>query len=224
MNLFSRIRRLVSFAKDRATAVDALTQALHYLALLKPSESTVSLDPKPMEPGEFRKLLDNAEGDDRAMTLLGLNGAVYLAELVNLRWSDVRDGFIVTHRAKTGRCVRVCVLWKETQAALDKIPRPGEFIFTANHGGQLGVRGMELRFRNLRDAAGLPHITSSQMRDSAYTAAVEGNVSESLGRLLTGHRSGISDHYVKRKPSMVAPACEAIYQHYMVSKQRTAAA
>jgi len=29
-----------------------------------------------------------------------------------------------------------------------------------------------------------------------------------------GHRSGISDHYVKRNPKMVAPAAEAIHRHY----------
>jgi hypothetical protein len=52
------------------------------------------------------------------------------------------------------------------------------------------------------------------LRDGAYTACVEANVTANLCQLLVGHRSGIADHYVKRKPSMVAPACEAIYRHY----------
>jgi integrase len=68
------------------------------------------------------------DGDDKAMILLMLNCAMYAAEVVRLRWDDVRNGCLVTHRAKTGKCVRVAVLWKETLDALAKMQRRGHRV------------------------------------------------------------------------------------------------
>jgi integrase len=220
-NLYSRIRRLISFAKSRAMAVDACAKALVSLELLTPSDSTVALDPKPIEAADYQAMLRSAEGDDKAMLLLMLNCAMYLQEVCNLRWSDLKDnGCLVTHRKKTGKCVRVAVLWPETLQALMKMERRGEWIFRSYTGAQLGIKGAEKRFRALRDAAGVPHVTSSMLRDGAYTAAVDANVTADLCKLLTGHRCGISDHYVMRKPSMVAPACDAIRAAYFGKQQQ----
>lgn len=215
LNLFSRIRRLLSFAKSRAIAVGAITEALNNLSLLIPSDTTVSLDPNPIEVTEFASLLKHANGDDRAMVLLMLNCAMYLQEVIDLKWSDIHNGCLTAHRKKTGKCVRVAVLWPDTVQAVNSLKKRGEYLFVASHGKQIGIKGAELRFRNLRDAAGIPHVTSSQLRDGAYTAAVEANVNQQLCQLLVGHRTGIADHYVKRKPSMVEPACKAIRKHYL---------
>ena len=213
-NLFTRIRRYLSFFRDRAIAIDTINKALGYLALLTPNASTVTLDPKPIDVADWKKLLGNAEGDDRAMVLMMLNCAMYAAEVIRLRWEDIRDGCLVTHRRKTGKCVRVAVLWKETLDALAKVGRRGPYVFVNYTGAPLGIKGAERRFRDLRDRAKVPHVTSSMLRDGAFTAAVEANVTNNLCELLVGHRSGLADHYVKRKPTMVAPACEAIAKTY----------
>lgn len=213
-NLFTRVRRYLSFFRDRAIAVDTINRAIGYLRLLTPNQTTVTLDPKPIDVVDWKKLLAKAEGADRAMILLMLNCAMYAAEVVRLRWEDIRDGCLITHRAKTGKCVRVAVLWKETKDALAKIQRRGPFLFVNYAGAPLAVKGAEKRFRDLRDAAKLPHVTSSMLRDGAYTAAVEANVTNNLCQLLVGHRSGLQDNYVKRRPAMVAPACEAIRKAY----------
>jgi integrase len=215
-NLFTRIRRLISFAKSRGIAVEKMAQVLTTLSLLTPSESTVSLNPQPVEVDDFKALLKAADGEDLAMVLLMLNGAFYCAEVIRLKWTDIIKGCIVTHRAKEGRCVRVCVLWPETLAALAKVKQKGEYIFYNYAGAPLGIKGAEKRFRELRDAAKVEHVTSSQLRDGAATAMAQANVTEKLCNLLLGHRAGIGDHYVKRNPQMVAPACEAIYRHYFV--------
>jgi hypothetical protein len=86
-------------------------------------------------------------------------------------------------------------------------------IFYNYAAAPISIKGAEKRFRALRDRAELD-ATSSQLRDGAYTAAVEANVTSNLCQLLVGHRSGIADHSVKRKPTMVAPACEAIRTLY----------
>jgi integrase len=216
-NVFTRVRRLVSFAKSRALAMEACSKALDALSLLVPSATVISLDPKPIDPADFKALLGKAEGDDKAMLLLMLNCAMYLAEVIRLEWSEIKNGCIITHRAKTGACVRVAVLWPETLAALAKVKRKGDYIFYAYHGAPLGVKGAELRFRTLREAAKVEHVTSSQMRDGAYTAAVEAGVTSDICRVLVGHRSGMLDHYVKRAPKQVAPACEAIRARYLAA-------
>jgi integrase len=215
-NLFTRVRRYLSFFRDRAIAIDTIKRALGYLTLLTPNQTTVTLDPQPIEVGDWKKLLAKADGDDKAMILLMLNCAMYAAEVVRLRWEDLRNGCLVTHRAKTGKCVRVAVLWKETLDALAKIQRHGPFVFVNYAGAPLAIKGAEKRFRDLRDEAKLPHVTSSMLRDGAYTAAVEANVTSNLCQLLVGHRSGLQDNYVKRRPAMVAPACDAIRKAYRI--------
>lgn len=171
---------------------------------------------------DFRALLDAAKGDDRAMILLMLNAALYLQEVVSLEWGDLNNGCLVTHRKKTGKCVGVAVLWPETLEALSAVKKQGDAIFFSEQGAPLNVSGAGKRFRKVRKAAKLTtkdgraeDVTASQLRDGACTAAVQANVTGDLCKLLVGHRSGIADQYVKRLPSMVAPACEAIHRAYL---------
>jgi hypothetical protein len=56
------------------------------------------------------------------------------------------------------------------------------------------------------------------VRDSSYTAAVEAGIDLNVCKLLAGHSTGISDHYVKRRPQMVAAACDAIAKAYPLIK------
>jgi integrase len=215
-NLFTRMRRYLSFFCTRAIAIDELSRIISYLRLLTPNETTVSLDPRPIEVADWKKLLSAATGDDRAMILMMLNAAMYCQEVIRLKWSDIRDdGCLVTHRAKTGKCVRVAVLWKSTLQALTAVKRRGPYVFYSYAASPLGIKGAEKRFRDLRDRAGVS-VTSSQLRDGAFSAAVAANVASNLCQLLVGHRCGLADHYVKRRPGMVGPACAAIARMYGV--------
>ncbi len=215
-NVFTRVRRLFTFARQREIAPDALAKVIDALKRLVPSDTTVSLDPHPIEPEHFHDLLDAAGPEDRAMLLLMLNGGYYCGEVVRLKWSLIKDGCIVTHRAKEGRCVRVCTLWPETIEALAKVPRKIDHIFVAYTGKALGVKGAEKRWRDLRERAKVPaHVTSSHLRDGAATAMASAGISDKLFAVLMGHRSGIGDHYTKRNPQMVRPACDAIRARYL---------
>lgn len=97
-HLYGGIRRVLRFCKSRAMAVDAMNKAISYLEILKPSETAVSLDPKPIECEDWDKLLAAADGDDKAMILLMLNGAFYLQEVISLEWGDIKNGCVITHR------------------------------------------------------------------------------------------------------------------------------
>ena len=50
--------------------------------------------------------------------------------------------------------------------------------------------------------------------DGAITAAGNAGVKVEIYRVLSGHRSGIDDHYVKRNPQAVKPATDAVYACY----------
>lgn len=215
------IRRVLTNAKDRAVAMTAVSTALTYLELLKPSEVAEAADPKPIEVAEWKTLYAAAESaDDKALLLLCLNGAFYLKEAIELEWEDVKDGCIVTNRQKTGRCIRVCTLWKETTDALGEMKRRGDKLFYTYQGQPIKICGAFRRFGEVRGRAKLTDgtkltVTASQLRDGAYTAAVEAGVSFQFCQLLAGHSCGMADKYVKRQPQMVKPACDAIYSKYM---------
>ncbi len=215
-HLFTGIRTILRFIKNRAMAIEATSKVLDYLSILKPSQTTVSIDPKPISVAEWKSLLKKATGDDLVLVLLMLNCAMYIREAIRLRWDEIKaDGTIVTNRKKTGKIIRVAVLWDETLDALKSVKRKGDFIFYNYAGVPLGISGAQMRFNNLAADAECAHVTGSQLRDGAYTAAVAANVSEQLTRLLVGHRgSGLSDSYVARQPKMVKPACDAVHAHY----------
>lgn len=219
-HLINGIRRVLTFYKKKKAEGDALTatnDALAALASFELSESAKNLDPKPIDVPAWRALLNAAEGDDRAMILLMLNGAFYIGEVIDLKWEDIADGCIVTKRKKTGRCIRVCQLWKETLDALAAVERKGASIFYTYAGLPIKVSGAQRRFTVLASKA-KADVTASQLRDGAYTAAAAANVSQQICRLLVGHSCGMADHYVQRQPQMVAPACDAIYRHYFAQQ------
>jgi len=213
-HLFNHVRRMLTFARSRAIKIPA--DIFDALKLLTPNSTTVTLAPEPIEPSDFKKLLDTAEGDDKALLLLLLNGAMYLKEAVDLHWDDIKDGCLIAHRRKKGSVLRVAVLWPETLEALATIKRNGDHIFHSVTGEPLTVSGAGKRFRRIRKAAKVNvNVKANQLRDGAYSAAVAANVSDDLCKLLMGHRhSGVHDNYALRRPSMVAPACDAIHKHY----------
>jgi hypothetical protein len=125
---------------------------------------------------EQRRKCPVALNDFRDVT--GVNGIEDIKPDVVVKYRDA-----VYARKLTGKGVRVAVLWKETLDALAKVERRGPYIFVNYAGAQLANEGANKRFRDLRDAAKVPHVTSSMLRDGAYTAAVEANVTSNLPTL-----------------------------------------
>jgi integrase len=214
-HLFSSVRNIFSFAKSRKLAKEAMVKILRSMEDMKPSGTIVAADPKPISVEDFQKLLAKATGDDKAMILLMLNCAMYLKETINLQWSDIKDGCVVTRREKTGKHIRTAVLWTETVEALKQVKRQkGEAIFYSSEGQPISISAGQAHFNRLADAAGIPDVTASHLRDGAHTAAVAGNVSTQLCNLLVGHSCGMADPYVLRNPAIVKPATDKVYEHY----------
>jgi len=212
---FGRVRRILRHLAKQAIAVDSVLKVMPYLQLLAPNGETTSLEPNPISREEFHKMLAASKYPaDRAMLLLMLNAALYLQEVVRVKWSKIKNGCFVSHRAKKGKVVRVAVLWKETIDALAEMPKRTDEVFLSEVGTVLKSSGAEKRFRRLRTDAEIPEVTTSMLRDGAITAAGNAGVKVEIYRVLSGHRSGIDDHYIKRNPQAVKPATDAVYAHY----------
>jgi integrase len=211
---FGTIRTILNYPPKRAKwALDCQRAIAFCKVLVKPKKAAT--DPKPIDPKDFAELLKKADAQMRAILLAALNFCMYGAEVAVLNWSDVdlEKLTVSTSRNKTG-IVRVATIWPETAAALRELPRKGDALFRTIAGTQADSLCVYRLFKPVRKAAGLEDIQFSQVRDSAYTAAIETGVDLNLVRILAGHSSGISDHYVKRRPQMVKDACDAIRSAY----------
>ena len=128
---------------------------------------------------------------------------------------DLSRKTLVTDREKTG-CDRIAVLWDSTVEAIRALPPTRHtHLFLSREGGPYDAEGIRTAFSKLRKRAGVPdRVKFNHIRDGAYTAAIEGGADLIHAKLLAGHETGISDHYVRRKPTMVQDACRAIERHY----------
>jgi integrase len=211
---FGAVKAIVNYPTKRGKWAEDCKRALALCAVLVPPGKAAA-DPDPITPEAFQSLYRNADARMKAVLLLALNCCMYAAEVAALDWRDfdLDKATLVTARAKT-QIVRIATLWPSTVAALRALPRRTEALFLTEAGTRADYLSVYRLFRGVRKLADLEHVQFAQIRDGAYTAAAESGVPLDVCRLLAGHSSGISDHYVKRRPQMVASACAAIEEAY----------
>lgn len=189
---------------------------------MQPPKSRNQTNPNPISQSDLEAILKASEKHPRhyAAWLLMLNCALYPSEAVALNWGeiDLDKKTLVTDRGKT-TVVRIAVLWDRTVDALEKI-KPADAseatpVFMSRRGTRLSVATLRENFRDTRKAAAVSaKVKGESLRDGAQTAAIEGGAAHETVKLLAGHSTGISDFYVRRKPSMVADACREIERYY----------
>ncbi len=214
---FGKIKAMFNFAATRGIAPDEVGKVLAFCKVLKPPRRS-SADPHPISREHFHALLEVADAKWQAILLCMLNCALYAKEVGALlkREVDLEKGTLVTDRNKTGM-VRVAVLWGRTIVAIKATPHRREHphLFQNAAGTHYHPDHVRRGFARLRKAAGLPDgVKVSDIRDGAYTAAIEGGADAHHAMLLAGHATGMKDAYVRRNPKMVADACAAIEQAY----------
>jgi integrase len=210
---FAKVRTILAYAIRQQRSVEDCRRALDYCSLLEVKGTTV-LDPRPIKVADFWAIHDaaQAEGNNTFATLMltAANLAMYGSEVGALTWEevDLKSGHVATRRRKTGM-VRIGVLWPETLAGLQKIPRYRETIFNTRVRSytQFSVVDAWARYRK---ALGMDDsVVFSQIRDASYSIALTVSLEEA--RLLAGHKMpGATDAYVLRNPQMVEKACAAI--------------
>jgi integrase len=170
------------------------------------------VQPNPISPNDFRKLLDAADVKWRAVLLLTLNCCLYPSEVSHVKKADLdlTAGTYSATRAKTG-IARVGVLWKRTIKAIKAYqaeePHHSPFVFVSREGAPWTAQGFNYAFGTLRTRAGV-NVQFASIRDAAFTEAIKAGLDQ--GRWLAGHRGGQADAYVRRSPELVREACKAI--------------
>jgi integrase len=218
----SSVRRIFSFNRDRGVAKAEMSRCLAELDIKLKKIKRVT-KPKPISKEHFAGLISAATNDeDKAMLYLMLNSAMYLQEVVRVKWEDIdfTKGTFATQREKEGQCLRVAVLFPETLEALNKLQRKSEYVLTAAHGMPLTVSGAGKRYRKIRkeaakNDASIATIEANQIRDGVATAMMLAGVTKDLRNIVKGHGNGIEDAYALRDPQMVKPAMDAIHNHYL---------
>lgn len=223
-NRFMTIRGMINFARKRGEHPADVRHALDCCAVLQTPKKCSTRDPHPIRREGYLTLLDQVtEPRMKALLLVMLNLCMYPSEALALDWGelDLVKRTVVTDRSKTS-VIRVGVLWHRTVQALTEI-RPKRAaadapVFLSAQGGRWSVKTVNVQYRRLRASAGLGDaVKCEDCRDGAYTAAIESGVDLLKAKLLAGHATGISDHYAKRKPTMVTDAIEAIERAYFGS-------
>ena len=215
---FNRIKTILNHFRSTGRVLADVRHALDCCAVLKAPEA-VSLDPHPIAREDFHKLLGAAAGEGKAMLLVGLNLCMYPIDLARLRWNDfdLPRGVYHAKRGKT-KVARCGVLWGRTIDELKAISRSpeDEFVFHKASGQPHTDTTIRKWFWDLRKAANVAkEVQFADIRDGSFTEAVAGeSVEFRHAQVLAGHRSGISDAYVRRAPRMVQKACEAVERAY----------
>jgi integrase len=193
--------------------------ALSRLAVLKPPKDRRTMKPSPISRDDYHKLYNAADEKWRLRMLLMLNLCLHFEECLSLGWDDfnLNDGTFCSNREKRGRIIRAATLWPQTIALLTKVIKiQSPYVLISSRGTQFNAKGAWKSWQRLRKAAGLPLVQMDDIRDGAYSAACNAvGVDEKFSRLFAGHRSpGLQDNYVQRNPSIVRPACDAVYAAY----------
>jgi integrase len=97
--------------------------------------------PEPIKVANWKKLLEKARGEDRAMILCMLNFCMYAGEVVSVKWAelDFNENTMVSRRKKRGEFIKVATLWPETVKALNVLDRSrGPYVFMASGGAAKG--------------------------------------------------------------------------------------
>lgn len=218
------IRGVINFARKRGEHPDDVRHALDCCAVLQAPKKCYTRDPHPIARRDYHVLLNHvAEPIMRSLLLVMLNLCMYPSEALALDWGelDLDKRTVVTDRQKTS-VIRVGVLWQRTIEALKVIrpdmPAPDDPVFLSKLGSRWNVKAANKQYCKLRELSGVSStVKCEDCRDGAYTAAIESGVDLLKAKLLAGHATGISDHYEKRKPTMVTEAVHAIEIAYFGS-------
>jgi len=219
---FDNIKTGLNFALKKHKDKESVRRVLDYCAIFEKACSN-GTDPRPIAKEDFAKLLAKCDEKWTAVLLVALNCAMYPQEVADLRKGeiDLDKRTLVTRRGKTG-IIRIAVLWPRTVKALKAYfaaePHHRDHVFINVNGAPYNANHITRNFRRRRKEAKLSDsVTFDQIRDGSYTAVVEAGHDLQMAKLIAGHGTGIPDHYLKRKPTMVATACRAIERAYFGS-------
>jgi integrase len=217
---YTRIRTVIAYAMKRGKNPDDCQRALNILKMLEAPEPD-ALDPRPIDPADFwaihRQALKAEVETFAALMIFALNAAIYPSEVGAVKWADVdlERGEFSSTRNKT-KVPRVACLWPETIKALRQLPKNRDTVFNTSRQRYTRM-SVHREWSTYRTSAEKPSALFNQIRDAAFTLACRTDLNQA--RVLAGHRlPGSVDHYVRRNPSFVTGACQAIRETFFDAK------
>jgi integrase len=182
-NHLAVLRRLLRFA--RAARVVAQTPRVLNLAL-EPER------PRFLNREQAQRLIENADGEFRAMILLALRTGLRLGELRALTWADVDsiDGRLRIRTSNSRRSrEREIPLSAKTLRVLANHPRRGEFVFSNADGAMLTHGACKWPLYRAARRAGLEAIGWQVLRNTFAHELLESGASARSVQALLGCKS-----------------------------------
>ena len=174
-------------------------------ALVKLSNKTQRL----FTADEIRKLIDAADGQLKAMIMLGINGGIGNTDIALIRFGNIVSGWLTLPRNKTGKSRRI-PLWQETIDAIEQAkksrPTPkdeadNDLLFVTKYGRSwlpdakhfpLGAEFAKLRKRCGITGRGKSFYT---LRHTLQTVGDETRDFVAVSSIMGHAGTSISDHY-----------------------------
>ena len=120
-----------------------------------------------------------------------------IGDVLDMRWSDIRDGGFSVKQNKTGKELWVPIL-PQLQSALDAASRHSVFILTNEQGtNRWSYRGAAQAVRKVRDQIGAVEYDIHSWRYNAACELVEAGCSDDLVAAVTGQSPAMVLHYTR---------------------------
>jgi integrase len=135
-----------------------------------------------------------------------LQTGMRLSEITGLRWSDIKDGYILVEKNKEGRTKTIPITTK-VSAVINSSPRGASFVFQDEYGRAISSRRLEYFFRIATKRANLDGVCFHSLRHTAATRMVQRGVDLYAVQRILGHSS---------------PAMTQRYAHHNIDSLRRA--
>lgn len=203
------VTRMMDKMSDRpgaANLVMATTGAMYKWARKRyhvPPTTDPTRDVEALEMGEHQPwpepVLNAALVSDvnrvRLATHLLYYTAQRIGDVVNMRWSDIRDGVLHMEQQKTGKSLRI-PLHRALAAELEKAPKRALTILTTVDGHAIGPQPIRIALKKHCAGFGLDLVPHG-LRKNAVIALLEAGCSIAETASISGQTFQMVEHYAK---------------------------
>ncbi len=121
-----------------------------------------------------------------------------IGDVLEMRWSDIKDGAVFVRQSKTKKELWVPIL-DELQAALDAASRHSVYILTNERGtNRWSYRGASAAVRKVREQIGATAYDIHSWRYNAACELLEAGCADDLIASVTGQSPAMVQHYTRK--------------------------
>ncbi len=196
-------------------------------------------NPCPITKDDYLEILNHTKNKTyKAVMLLALNGGFKPTDLADIRIKprrgqikpdiDLKNKTLAKPRKKTtdnqNGIIRVALLWDRTVDAINEAislrENKTEYLFVNQNGNQITPKNIQRWWQRVRKRSGVSeYVKFEHIRDAAQTVPIDIDSRLLLEtKLLLGHSiPGVTNNYLRRRPSMVRNVCRILEEHYFGS-------